>query len=72
MFFVSYERAVLFEQPIFTGPVACKNRIRILLLGRDADIIVKSAPVEMEDDGNEIITSQVWRAILANWPFLSH
>ena len=43
-----------------TGPVAFKNRLRILLLGRDADIIVKTAAVEMEDEENEIITSRVW------------
>ena len=42
-----------------TGPVAFKNRLRILLLGRDADIIVKTASVEMEGEENEIITSRV-------------
>ena len=48
-----------FKTSHFLGPVACKNRIRILLLGRDADIIVKTAAVEMEQDGNEIITGSV-------------
>jgi hypothetical protein len=45
----------------YLGPVACKNRIRILLLGREADIIVKSAAVEMEvdNDEKELTTSQV-------------
>ena len=37
------------------GPVAAKNRIRLLLLGNEADIIVKTAPVEFlpEADGTE-------------------
>lgn len=49
----------------FEGPVACKNRIRILLLGRDADIIVKTAAVQMEEDDNEIVTGQVF-AVYSN------
>ena len=53
----------------FEGPVACKNRIRILLLGRDADIIVKTAAVQMEEDDNEIVTGQVFAVYsnLFNW-----
>jgi hypothetical protein len=30
------------------GPVACKNRIRLLILGKDADIIIRSSSVQMD------------------------
>ena len=35
-----------------------------MLLGKDADVIVKSSPVEMENDDQEIPTSQVWNIAL--------
>ena len=31
------------------GPVAAKNRIRLLMLGREADIIVKTSAVKMDE-----------------------
>jgi hypothetical protein len=30
------------------GPVACKNRIRLLILGKDADVIIQSSSVQMD------------------------
>ena len=45
----------------FVGSVSCKNRIRLLLLGREADVIVRSTSVEMEKENpdNVILTGQV-------------
>ena len=48
------------------GPVACKNRIRLLILGRDANVIIRSASVRADEtatsamsEGSELLTKKV-------------
>jgi len=33
-----------------TGPVAARNRIRLLLLGKEADIVVKTSSVKFDNE----------------------
>ena len=48
------------------SPVACKNRIRLLILGKDADVIIRSSSVQMDvqktpnlTDDHSLLTNQV-------------